>query len=417
MFRTDTHSFIGRFTDGDVHAIRTRSVQPSLQSMIVLDIATVLFLYQSSLLVGAAVFLLARRRRSPASGFGTLAAAFSLVGVGGVLAGFGEHALLPKAVWTLGSLTLGLVGHGLLVLGMERLRSGRPPRAWRLLVLFPVPIWIAAWITGFHLDNQIRATVFHLNAALCLILAARIVTRLRRVEQLPSYRPLETVLALSGASFLLGAGVILFVADFVPWLALGFFVQILGNFAIAILIYSVATDRAERKLSLMAELDSLTGIGNRRWLERMVPSHLRPGDTVFCIDLDHFKRVNDRFGHATGDTVLVAVAATLRNLKRPDDVLARMGGEEFLLFLPELRTTETLPIAERIREAVQAIPFQHRGTALGVTTSIGVAQVSRMGETWPDLVHAADMALYDAKRDGRNRVAQASRVSQGLVPA
>ncbi|MBY6265671.1 GGDEF domain-containing protein [Azospirillum sp. 412522] len=385
--------------------------------MIVLDIATVLFLYQSSLLVGAAVFLLARRRRSPSSGFGTLAAAFSLVGFGGVLASFGEQALLPKPVWTLGSLTLGLVGYGLLVLGMERLRSGRLPRGWRLLAVYPVPFWIAALVTGFHLDNQIRATLFHLNAALCLILAARIVTRLRRVEQLPSCRPLEAVLTLSGAAFLLGAGAVLFIADFVPWLALEFFVQILVNFAVAILIYSVATDRAERKLSLMAELDSLTGIGNRRWLERMVPSHLRPGDTVFCIDLDHFKRINDRFGHAAGDTVLVAVAATLRNLKRPDDVLARMGGEEFLLFLPELRTAEILPIAERIREAIQAIPFQIQGTALGVTTSIGVAQVFRMGEIWPDLVHAADMALYDAKRGGRNRVAHAPRVSQGLVPA
>ncbi|MBK1839392.1 GGDEF domain-containing protein [Azospirillum sp. YIM B02556] len=385
--------------------------------MIVLDIATVLFLYQSSLLVGAAVFLLARHRRSASSGFGTLAAAFSLVGAGSVLASFGEQAMLPKTVWTLASLSLGVAGHGLLAVGIERLRSGRLPRAWRLLAVCSIPLWIAACLTGFHLDNQLRATVFHLNAALCLMLAARTVTRLRRVEQLPSCRPLEAVLALSGASFLMGAGVILFVADFVPWLALEFFVQILGNFAIAILIYSVATDRAERKLSLMAELDSLTGIGNRRWLERMVPGHLRPGDTVFCIDLDHFKRINDRFGHAAGDTVLVAVAATLRNLKRSDDVLARMGGEEFLLFLPELRTADALPVAERIREAIQAIPFQHQGTVLGVTASIGVAQVFRLGETWPDLVHAADMALYDAKRGGRNCVAQAPRVPHGLVPA
>ncbi|BAI70735.1 GGDEF domain-containing protein [Azospirillum sp. B510] len=385
--------------------------------MITLDITTVLFLYQSSLLVGAAVFLLARRRRAASSGFGTLAAAFSLVGVGGVLAGFGEQAMVPKHVWTLGSLTLGLFGHGLLVLGMERLRSGRLPRAWHLLAVYPVPFWIAAVITGFHLDNHIRASIFHLNAALCLLLAARIMNRLRRVEQLPSCLPLETVLTLSGLSFLFGAGVILFVADFVPWLALEFFVQILGNFAIAILIYNIATDRAERKLALMAELDSLTGIGNRRWLEKMAPSHLSPGDTIFYIDLDHFKRINDRFGHAAGDTVLVAVAATLRNLKRPEDVLARMGGEEFLLFLAELRVSEALTIAERIREAIQAIPFQYQGIPLGVTASIGVAQVSRQGEPWPELVHAADMALYEAKHGGRNRVVHASQVSQDRMSA
>lgn len=385
--------------------------------MIALDIATVLFLNQSSLLAGAAVFMIARQRRSSSSGFGILAAAFSLQGLGAVLASFGEQAMLPETVWTLGSLTLGMVGHGLLVLGMERLRSGRLPRAWRLLAAYPILFWIAAWLTAFHLDNQLRATLFHLNAALCLLVASRIVARLRRVEPLPSCLPLEVVLAFSGLSFLLGAGVIVFVPDFVPWLALEFFVQILVNFTIAILIYSVATDRAERKLALMAELDSLTGIGNRRWLDKMVPGRLSPGDTVFCIDLDHFKRINDRFGHATGDTVLVAVAATLRNLKRPDDVLARMGGEEFLLFLPELRSTEPHPVAERIREAIQAIPFQHQGTVLGVTASIGVAQAIRVGEAWTDLVHAADMALYDAKRDGRNRVAHATRVSQDLVPA
>ncbi|WP_158279286.1 GGDEF domain-containing protein [Azospirillum humicireducens] len=352
--------------------------------------------------------MIARRRRSPSSGFGILAAAFSLQGLGAVLASFGEHATMPATVWTLGSLTLGLVGQGLLVLGMERLRSGRLHRAWRLLAVYLMSLSIAAWLTGFHLDNQLRALLFHLNAALCLIVASRIVARLRRVEPLPSCLPLEAVLALSGLSFLLGAGVIVLVPDFVHWVALEFFIQILGNFTVAILIYSVATDRAERRLALMAELDSLTGVGNRRWLERMVPSHLRPGDAVFCIDLDHFKRINDRFGHATGDTVLVAVAATLRNLKRPDDVLARMGGEEFLLFLPELRLSETQQIAERIRDAIQAIPFQHQGTALVVTASIGIAQAVRPGEAWPDLAHAADMALYEAKRSGRNRVVHAS---------
>ncbi|WP_148294123.1 GGDEF domain-containing protein [Azospirillum sp. B506] len=393
------------------------SDQPLPPPMIALDIVTVLFLNQSSLLAGAAVFMIARQRRSPSSGFGILAAAFSLQGLGAVLASFGEQAAMPVTAWTLGSLTLGMVGHGLLVLGMERLRSGRLHRVWRLLAVYPIPLWIAAWLTGFHLDNQLRATLFHLNAALCLLVASRIVARLRRVEPLPSCLPLEAVLAFSGLSFLLGAGVVVFVADFVPWLALEFFVQILGNFTIAILIYSVATDRAERKLALMAELDSLTGIGNRRWLDKMLPSRLSPGDTVFCIDLDHFKRINDRFGHATGDTVLVAVAATLRNLKRSDDVLARMGGEEFLLFLPELRSSDPQPIAERIRDAIQAIPFQHQGAALTVTASIGIAQVVQPGEAWPDLVHAADMALYEAKRGGRNRVVQARRVPQGLVSA
>lgn len=377
--------------------------------MILVDISTVLLLYQSSLLVGAGVFLLARRRRSTAPGFGTLAISFAVLGFGSVLAGLGEYRVLPDHVWTLVSLTTGLVGHGLLVIGIEQFRSsGRPPRHWKLLAVYPVPFWVAAWITGFHLDNPLRAAVFHVNAAVCLFWAVRIVNRLRRVEQLPSCLPLEAVLAGSGLFFAAGAGAILFVPDFVPWLAIGFFLQILGNFAIAILIYALATDRAERKLSLMADLDALTGIGNRRSLEKTVPNRLGPGDTVLCIDLDHFKRINDRFGHAAGDAVLIAVAATLRNAKRPDDVLARLGGEEFLLFLPELRSSDALSIAERIREAVQALALDHQGTAIRVTTSIGVAQVRQAGEAWEDVFHAADMALYAAKHEGRNRVALAS---------
>lgn len=385
--------------------------------MIALDIPTVLLLYQSSLLVGAAVFLHARRQRKTALGFGTLASAFALLGSGSVLAGLGEYALLPKAVWTLVTLTCGLYGHGLLVAGIERLRTGRPPRHWRWLAVYPVPFWITAWITGFHEDNQLRAIVFHLNAALCLIWAARIIDRLRRMEGLPSCLPLEAVLACSGLSFAVGAGTILLVPDFVPWLAVEFFVQILGNFAITILIYSVAIDRAERKLNLMADLDSLTGIGNRRFLEKTVPKRLYPGDTVLYIDLDHFKQLNDRFGHATGDAVLVAVAATLRDGKRPDDLLARLGGEEFLLFLPELKTSEALSIAERLRQAIQDIQLHHQGADIPVSASIGVARVKRPDEAWLDLVHAADMALYAAKRAGRNRVVLASSPSQEPVPA
>ncbi|WP_063635532.1 GGDEF domain-containing protein [Azospirillum humicireducens] len=385
--------------------------------MIALDIATVLFLYQSSLFVGATVFLFARRRRTAASGFGILAAAFLLQGLGGGVAAFGVYAILPRPVWTLGSFTVCLIGQGLLVLGMESLRSGRLHPGWRLLAVYPIPFWIAAWLTDFHMDNTPRSLLFHLNGAVCMILAAQIVNRLWRMESLPSCPPLIAILTINGLSFLFGALVSIFVTDFIPLVAMELFVQILGNFTVAILIYSIATDRAERKLALMAELDSLTGVGNRRWLERMLPQQLQPGDTVFCIDLDHFKQINDRFGHAVGDTVLVAVAATLRNLKRPDDVLARMGGEEFLLFLPNLRPSETQQIAERIREAVEAIPFQHQGNALRATASIGVAQVLRAGEDWTGLVHAADMALYDAKHGGRNRVVVAPSVPQDLIPA
>lgn len=372
--------------------------------MIALDLSTVLFLDQSSLLAGAAVFLLVRRRRTSSRGFGTLASAFALLGLGATLAALGEGHLLPLHLWTMGSLTLGMLGHGLLVVGLERLRSGRPPPAWRLLAVYTLPLWVVGWITNFHPESDLRAIVFHLNAALCLVLASRSVDRLRRLETLPSCVPLRAVLALSALAYACGAGVILLADDPVPWLALEFFVQILGNFLIAILIYSIAADRAERKLGLMADVDSLTGIGNRRSLDKTVPKTLRSGDTVFFVDLDHFKRLNDRFGHGIGDEALVAVAATLSAVKRPNDVVARMGGEEFLLFLPDLEVADALAIAERLRKAIADIRIHHHDTVISMTASIGVAQVQQADQRWLDLVHDADMALYAAKSEGRNRV-------------
>lgn len=383
--------------------------------MITLDIATVLFLYQSSLLVGALAFLLNRRQTGLTRGLGILSAALGLLGAGALLASLGEQARLPLQFWTLGSLSTGLWGHALLAVGMACLGRGRPPRRWRLLVLlWPLPFWLAALLTQFHLENQLRAAVFHLNAAFWLALAAWVIQQGRRLEPLPSRGPLALVLGGSALSFAAGAAAILWVTDFVPWLALEFFGQILGNFTLVILVSGMATDRAEAQLRQQASLDALTGIGNRRWLAASLPSVLRTGDTVLCLDLDHFKQINDRHGHAGGDVVLVAIAGLLRDSLRQGDCLARMGGEEFVLFLPELEERQALLLAERLRTAIAALAVSYRGQPIPVTTSIGLACCDRTGYDWQDLHHAADMALYAAKQAGRNRVQLAGTASGGV---
>lgn len=385
--------------------------------MFTLDIATVLFLYQSSLLVGTIAFLLTRRQTQHTRGLGMLAAAMGLLGGGALVASLGERALLPPALWTLVSLTAGLWGHGLLVAGMAQVGNGRPLRLWWLLFFWPLPFWIVAALTDFQEKNHIRAVIFHLNGAACLLLAAWIIWRGRRLDPLPSRLPLALVLAGGGLSFLAGAGIITLVADFVPWLALEFFLQILGNFALVILVCAMATNRAEARLRQQAHLDALTGIGNRRWLAATLPTRLRTGDTVLCIDLDHFKQINDRHGHAAGDEVLVAVANQLRRDLRQGDILARLGGEEFALFLPELEAAEALIVAERLRDAIQALKVEYRGQPLPVTASIGIARADRAGEIWQDLHHAADLALYAAKRAGRNQVHVADGINRQHAPA
>ncbi|MEM7723832.1 MAG: diguanylate cyclase [Pseudomonadota bacterium] len=161
----------------------------------------------------------------------------------------------------------------------------------------------------------------------------------------------------------------------------------------------------------MAVTDSLTGLHNRRYaLYRLNNLIAEPKSevAVMMLDLDHFKRINDTYGHSTGDRVLSLVAARLRAELREDDLLARIGGEEFLVALPRTSHREAMDCAERLRAAIGDTPFKISDTAppLSVTISAGLA-LSNGGpsaETAERLIDRADAALYGAKSDGRDQV-------------
>lgn len=165
-----------------------------------------------------------------------------------------------------------------------------------------------------------------------------------------------------------------------------------------------AHSRAEL-LRTLASTDVLTGLPNRRAmldvLERTVALSQRSGRpvSVALIDVDHFKAVNDRFGHAGGDAVLSQLGELMRTQLRASDVLARWGGEEFLLCAPDTSVSAAAELAERVRQAVSAWAFPH-GEA--VTISIGLTQWLG-GDDVDSLLHRADRALYQAKARGRNR--------------
>ena len=127
--------------------------------------------------------------------------------------------------------------------------------------------------------------------------------------------------------------------------------------------------------------------------------------SLLMIDLDHFKDVNDTYGHQDGDVVLQSLAELLRSHLRQYDTAARFGGEEFSLVLPETAPVEAAGVAERIRTAIGKMKFAGNIEKLQITASIGVATTpNRKIETVDDLLRAADGALYDAKSNGRNRV-------------
>ena len=161
-----------------------------------------------------------------------------------------------------------------------------------------------------------------------------------------------------------------------------------------------------------ATIDGLTGVFNRRWLDESLPAFVerakRTGAplTIVMLDIDHFKSFNDTYGHAAGDHVLMHVAATVRANLGSADLLARAGGEEFMIILPDVASADATVAAERLRAAVSAsAPAGPDGTPLPVVTvSLGVACL-RADDEAADLVAAADSALYAAKRGGRNRLA------------
>ncbi len=167
-----------------------------------------------------------------------------------------------------------------------------------------------------------------------------------------------------------------------------------------------------------ANIDALTGLPNRRYFDEtlsIVRPRRRSGDTlgILMIDIDRFKNLNDRYGHATGDTVLRAVAGAIYNTVRAEDTPARYGGEEFAVILHRASAAQAVEVAERVRAAVQVIPPARVGIERPVTVSVGVAVAVEEDIDVPGLIEGADRALYLAKRRGRNRVEVAAG---GSVP-
>lgn len=161
-------------------------------------------------------------------------------------------------------------------------------------------------------------------------------------------------------------------------------------------------------LSRKAQIDGLTGLWNRRHFDECLAEQIafaaRHELPLSCLllDIDHFKMINDRYGHPFGDEVLKSVAGTLNDVIRTEDLLCRYGGEEFAVIAPSTPISGAIMLGERIRQTVASRPLMDKGSRISVTVSVGVAQWQHSARI--TLVESADHALYQAKRDGRNRV-------------
>lgn len=178
--------------------------------------------------------------------------------------------------------------------------------------------------------------------------------------------------------------------------------------------------KAKENAEKLAVRDPLTGLFNRRYLEERFNNEIIKAKaynkfiSIVMADIDHFKRINDTYGHSVGDDVLKSIALILRASVRENDIVARYGGEEFVILLDNVSKYDAYKIAERIRQEIQETSFEEIGVVERITVSFGISCFPEDGETPMDLLIKADQALYRAKSLGRNRVEVYTKPSESI---
>jgi len=194
--------------------------------------------------------------------------------------------------------------------------------------------------------------------------------------------------------------------DLVVWTNVPDFVYSYCAVSIISFLFARLDEKSTEKLEMLSITDSLTGILNRRGFEKMMTAELsrsnryeRPA-SFLLFDIDHFKKINDKFGHQMGDRVLVELSKTVRSNIRLTDFFARWGGEEFVILTSETQMSSAKKMAQKLLALSRNLPFPAPGD---LTVSIGLTTI-RPGDTLDDIVKRADGAMYRAKKNGKNRL-------------
>jgi diguanylate cyclase (GGDEF)-like protein len=290
-----------------------------------------------------------------------------------------------------------------------------------LPVLLAPGIWLVACLVPGFLETVSYRVVLSSLLLAPLIAMSAVEFRRGRQELLQSRWPvivLFATLALFFASRIPLVNLLPFPFGAQPlqpgWMAafnlIGFFHALM----LTVLIVAMSKERLELEQRTKAQTDPLTGALNRRAFmargSRLVQRH-RHQVAPLCLlflDLDHFKSLNDRFGHSGGDDVLMTFVAVVHENIRPTDFFFRIGGEEFCCLLPHTRADQAHTVAERIRHKFESATVDVAGTPVKATVSLGIASTETFGYDLDTLMRKADMAVYAAKRQGRNRVVVAA---------
>lgn len=292
-----------------------------------------------------------------------------------------------------------------------------------VVLLIPV-IWLGlCLIPSFSASMAARVIGVSLfNAAFCSLAAYELWRG--RSEILPSRTPAMVVL-LTFAGFMLlrvaTVGILPFPMGSLPldpiWMGIFNLVVFVHASFLGFLLIALTKERHEAEQRNFAILDPLTGLMNRRAFMSQAERYARLRKrgrlplALLVLDIDHFKSVNDRFGHDVGDRVLIAFAAVAEACVRPTDQLYRMGGEEFCFILPDTSLPDAIAVAERVRAAVARNSVDTGQGGVLVTVSVGVATADHAGFDLELLLAAADAAVYEAKARGRDRVVVADPIA------
>ena len=300
------------------------------------------------------------------------------------------------------------------------------PLAWKWpVMLVGTVFFINVWFCVIYPDIRIRAIINSLTYALIAAISARAL--LIKVES-----PLRTAYWFTGLSFVALLLLMLVRASTIwqtapgsyglyvniPINPVSFFIASLLLLCIAFGFLLMINFRLLADLQKIASRDALTGAFNRRRLEeeaiRLKARCLRTGDNlaIMMIDLDFFKKINDRHGHLVGDKVLRRFADIAQSAIRGDDYFARYGGEEFCILLPSTSEAEAWELAERLRKSFASQALVIDDLSINIQVSIGVADSVLNGLEFDNLLNAADLALYRAKKDGRNLVVAYSSMAR-----
>lgn len=380
--------------------------------MIELDLATVITLHVSGLLAGCGAFFHLRQLGVKPGALEWLGLGYGAQALGAFCAGMGEQHRLPDGFWQGASLWLGVTGYSFTWAGLCRLSRGHRRRGdgW-IALLVPLACLLLVGASGTLASNEARATFFLVPGFFFLAATAADISGRAAKDPLRARKLLAAVLALFCVSQVACLALILSRVSRPDWLAAVFLVQILCYFALALFVSALLTERLARELRDLAEHDPLTGLGNRARLDHLLGTTPATGMAAIMVDIDHFKRINDRHGHVAGDKVLTSVAALLKSGLRERDMCIRYGGEEFLIVV---RATDAPHLAERLRARIAehaiAIGTDHK---VRVTASFGVAFQEADGRSWAALIQEADSALYIAKTGGRNRIVFSEQDSGG----